>query len=141
MKLISTFVFATRIVQSLYFLNPKFQASNHILWLYSPVCVRPGRKPRRQVFSRRGSYVVLSDHLINLIYYKLLGITDREMVNLIDAGILMCIDEVRKNSECHFSLFNLIECIESRFRNYSSVNVNFLKELCYCLCSSVVKSN
>ena len=23
--------------------NPKFQASSHLLWLYSPVCVRPGR--------------------------------------------------------------------------------------------------
>ena len=30
-KLISAFVFATRIVQSLYFLNPKFQASRHFL--------------------------------------------------------------------------------------------------------------
>ena len=50
-KLISAFVFATRIVQSLYFLNLKFQASRHLLWLYSPVYVRPGRKPRRQVFS------------------------------------------------------------------------------------------
>ena len=30
-KLISAFVFATRIVQSLYFLNPKFQASSHLL--------------------------------------------------------------------------------------------------------------
>ena len=29
-KLISTFVFATRIVQSLFYLNPKFQASSHI---------------------------------------------------------------------------------------------------------------
>ena len=38
-KLISAFVFATRIVQSLYFLNPKFQASSRLLWLYSPVCV------------------------------------------------------------------------------------------------------
>ena len=34
-------LFATRIVQSLYFLNPKFQASSHLLWLYSPVCVGP----------------------------------------------------------------------------------------------------
>ena len=34
----------------------KFQASSHLLWLYSPVCVRPGRKPRRPVFSQRGSY-------------------------------------------------------------------------------------
>ena len=55
-KLISAFVFATCIVQSLYFLNPKFQASSHLLWLYSPVCVGPGRKPRRPVFSERGSF-------------------------------------------------------------------------------------
>ena len=30
-KLISAFVFDTRIVQSLYFLNPKFQAPSHLL--------------------------------------------------------------------------------------------------------------
>ena len=54
-KLISAFVFATRKVKSLYLLNPKFQASNHLLWLYSPVCVGPGRQPRRPVFSQRGS--------------------------------------------------------------------------------------
>ena len=56
-KLISAFVFAIRIVQSLYYPNPKFQAYTHLLWLYSPVCVRPGRKPRRPVFSERGSNV------------------------------------------------------------------------------------
>ena len=44
-KLISAFVFAKRIVQSLYYLNSKFQASRHLLWLYSLVCVGPGRKP------------------------------------------------------------------------------------------------
>ena len=55
-KLISAFVFATRILQSLYFLNRKFQASSHLQWLYSPVCVGPGRQPRRPVFSQRGSY-------------------------------------------------------------------------------------
>ena len=42
-KLISAFVFATRIVQSLYFLHPKFRASSHFLWLHSPVCVKPDR--------------------------------------------------------------------------------------------------
>ena len=36
----------------------KFQASSNLLWLYSPVCVGPGRKPRRPVFSQRGSYVL-----------------------------------------------------------------------------------
>ena len=54
-KLISAFVFATRIVQSLYFLNPKFQTSSLLLWLHSLICVGPGRKPRRPVFSQRGS--------------------------------------------------------------------------------------
>ena len=55
-QLISAFVFTTQIVQSLYLLNPKFQASSYLLWLYSRVCVRPCRKPRRPVFSKRGSY-------------------------------------------------------------------------------------
>ena len=36
-KLISAFVLAIRIVQSLYFLNTKFQASSHLVWLHSPV--------------------------------------------------------------------------------------------------------
>ena len=50
-QLIRDFVFATQIEQSLHFLNPKFQASSHLLLLNSPVCVGPGRKPRRPVFS------------------------------------------------------------------------------------------
>ena len=52
MKLISAFVFAIRIVQSLYYLNPKFQASSYLLWLYSPVCVVPGQKPPKTGFLR-----------------------------------------------------------------------------------------
>ena len=58
-QLISAFVFATWIVQSFFYLNPKFQAYNYILWLYSLVCVGPGLEPRRQVFSRRGSVIVM----------------------------------------------------------------------------------
>ena len=53
------FVLAIWIVQSLFYLNPKFQASSHLLWLYSPVCVGPGRKHRRPVFSQRGSISLL----------------------------------------------------------------------------------
>ena len=34
-RLISAFVFATRILQSLYFLNPKFQASSCTAWVVS----------------------------------------------------------------------------------------------------------
>ena len=45
-KLISAFVFATRIVQFLkYFLNPKFPASSNVLCLCSLVGVGPVRKP------------------------------------------------------------------------------------------------
>ena len=33
----------------------KIQASRHLLWLYSTVCVEPGWKPRIQDFSRCGS--------------------------------------------------------------------------------------
>ena len=63
-QLISAFVFAIRIVQSLYFLNPKFQASSRLMWLYSLVCVGPGRNPPpKQVFSQRGS------HLMNVLEF------------------------------------------------------------------------
>ena len=44
-KLIRAFVFTTRIVQFLSYLNTKFQASSPFLWLYSPVCVGPVWKP------------------------------------------------------------------------------------------------
>ena len=39
-KLISAFFCTSCLVQYLYFLNTKFQASSHLQWLYSLVCVR-----------------------------------------------------------------------------------------------------
>ena len=48
------------IAKSLFFLNLKFLASSHLLWLHIPVCVPPGRNPRRQIFFlRRGSNIPL----------------------------------------------------------------------------------
>ena len=64
-QLISAFVFDSWIVQSLFYLNPKFQASSHLLWLYSLVCDGPGRKPRRPVFSQRGS--AICSHIGNVM--------------------------------------------------------------------------
>ena len=55
--LISFFVFATWIVQSLFYLNPKLQASRHVMWLYSPVCVGPGRKPK-DLFSHDEAHTI-----------------------------------------------------------------------------------
>ena len=43
----ASFVFVTRIVKSIY---SKFQSYSHLLWLRSPVCVGPSRKPQRLVF-------------------------------------------------------------------------------------------
>ena len=59
-KLINAFVFATWIVQSLYF-------------LYSLVCVLPGRKPRRPVFSQRGSNVKQFYLMVRLIFISKLA--------------------------------------------------------------------
>ena len=56
---VSTFVFATRIVQFHVVLNPKFQASSCLLWLHRQICVRPGQKRRRPVFWRHGSYIII----------------------------------------------------------------------------------
>ena len=60
-KLFSAFVFATLIVHSLYFLNPKFQASSYLLWLHSPICIGPCQKPLRPVFSQQGSYFIAEE--------------------------------------------------------------------------------
>ena len=55
--------------------SKKFQASSHLLWLHSPVCVGPGRKPRRPVFSQRGSYKTLEAEVSK-------EVTDQTHVNL-----------------------------------------------------------
>ena len=54
-QLISDFVFATWYVLFLFFLNPKFQVSSHLLQLHRPVCVRPGWKLQAPFFLFRGS--------------------------------------------------------------------------------------
>ena len=48
--------YSTQIIQFLFFLNSNFQASSHLLWLYIPICVGPGQKTRKPVFSQRGSF-------------------------------------------------------------------------------------
>ena len=64
-KLISAFVFATWIVQCLFYLNPKFQASRRLLCLYSPVCVRPVRKPHCW-FSHEAAHIILLQILLKV---------------------------------------------------------------------------
>ena len=92
-KLISAFVFATWIVQFLYFLYPEFPASSHLLRLYSWVCVGPGRKPCRPVFSRRCSHSCVVTH----------SNTSFEPLNLISVCRFEIISLLRKLGErLHF---------------------------------------
>ena len=60
-KLISAFVFATRIVQFLFYLNPKFPASTSFQCLYRSVCVGPVRKPHCW-FSHEAAQSLLVQH-------------------------------------------------------------------------------
>ena len=68
-KLISAFVFATRKVQFLFFLNPKFQASSCLLCFYSLVCVRPVWKPHC-LFSHKAAEMYTYLVLMNQQFYS-----------------------------------------------------------------------
>ena len=57
-KLISAFVFATRIEQFLFYLNPKFQASSSFLCLHRPVYVGPVQKPHCW-FSHEAAQIII----------------------------------------------------------------------------------
>ena len=65
-KLISAFVFATRTVQFLFYLNPKFQASSSFLCLYRPVCVGPVRKPHCWFSHKAAHFIVLRNTIMYL---------------------------------------------------------------------------
>ena len=69
MKLISTLVFATRIVQFLYSLNPKFPVSSLLQCLNSPVCVGPVRQLHRW-FSQEVAHFKLPLCSISLMHFS-----------------------------------------------------------------------
>ena len=95
---ISAFIFATSIVQSLYFISLKFQYSSHLLWLYSPVCVVPGQKSQRQIFSRCNSNII--DIAVNKV--KLLLILQHLIYRmLLIMNLLTCFI-----NECDIKMFS-----------------------------------
>ena len=71
-QLISPFVFAIQMVQSLYYLNPKFQASSHLLWLYRSVCVGPSRNPEDR----------FSHNEANLRFFRQIGLIGINLIFL-----------------------------------------------------------
>ena len=58
-QLISAVGFAIRIVQSPYFLYTKFQASSHLLWLYSLSCVGLVGNPKDRFSHNEAHFVIL----------------------------------------------------------------------------------
>ena len=56
-QMISPFVLAAKIFQSIYFLNMKIQAYSHLLWLYSPVCVGLVGTPEDRFFGDVAHFV------------------------------------------------------------------------------------
>ena len=66
-KQISAFVFATQIVQFLFYLNPKCQASSSFLCLYRPVCVGPIRKPHCW-FSHEAAHMITCWQLSEIVF-------------------------------------------------------------------------
>ena len=71
---------ATRIVQFLSYLNPKFQASSSFLCLYRPVCVRPVRKPHGW-FSHEAAQLFQEQELVRVIGHR---------IELLSCGIRLC---------------------------------------------------
>ena len=62
-QLISAFVFATPIVQFLFYLNPKFQASRCFLRLQAGLCLTC-QTPRLMVFSHHGPFIYTESDII-----------------------------------------------------------------------------
>ena len=85
----AAFVFATQIVQSLYCLYTKFQASSHLVWLYSPapICVGPGRKPPKteaQMLYKSSpaiSGIEFTTHLISAFVFAMLIVQSLYFLN------------------------------------------------------------
>ena len=80
---ISAFVFATLIVETLFYLNPKFQASNLFLCQYRLVCVGPGWKPKLLLFSCTGSCVqeIFQENQIEYCHFSSLSLTAQKMTS------------------------------------------------------------
>ena len=129
-QLISAFVFATQIVQFLFFLNLKFQASNHLLWLQSPVCVGPGRKPRRPVFSQRGSFNCVPDYLFPSFmkrkqkFFKRILHRFCPIIPVMNQQDVACFRSLRRtaDNEKFFNLFFLHPFLASKIHNNTFKN-------------------
>ena len=68
-QLISAFVFAAWIVRFLFSLNPTFQASRNLLWLYSPVLSDLVGNPENRFFHNEAHFILnycLLDFLRNV---------------------------------------------------------------------------
>ena len=111
-KLISAFVFATRIVQFLFYLNPKFQASSSFLCLYRPVSVRPVRKPHCW-FSHETAHIYM--YMSLFMRKPAFNICKKHDTEMLSSNCIA--DLCLLASKVVLSLF----CLNSKFQAYSIV--------------------
>ena len=69
-QLCGNFVFSTWIEQSLLYINPKFQASSHLLWMNSQVCVDLVGNPEDR-FSHNEAHICSIYRTVHLVFSKL----------------------------------------------------------------------
>ena len=94
-----------------YFLNTKFQASSHLLWLYNPVCVRPGRKKTGFLTTRLNLSIKLNS-------------TIRPVLFLLTSDLVLCF-------ACFgVSFFKCFLCVLMIFVRLRELSGNLLGESC-----------
>ena len=108
----SAFVFATWIVQYLYFINLKFQASSHLQQLYSLVCVRPGQNPHCWFSHFAAQMVTKSWRAVQYTIMTLNFQTGRSG-QTVQTQIRLLLEE-QSDQGLHCLLFNSYHCLEWR---------------------------
>ena len=113
--------------QLLYFLNPKSQATRYFVRLYIPFCVGTGRKPRRQVFSRRGSCRLIC---CDTGAYNGISFDGSQMISMMfneERGLFVLMLNITVNN------FSVISGRSHRFLGITStfrgVNVSLIKDI------------
>ena len=91
--------YALEIVQFLYFVNPKLPASNHLLRLYSPVCVGPDRNPNCW-FSHAQA------HIIYVVNGDTLQFKHRDL------------NPLQKGKKCNLQKSDFIQCFNLKMNAY-----------------------
>ena len=127
----------TQIVQFLYFINPKFPPSSHVLYMYDWVCVGSGRKPGRPVLWRRSSFTMYHYDCYYIFQIDLMGQSIYEFAHPCDH------DEIEDalsphpremEESSHRAMFIRLKCtLTSKGRNVNLKSATYKVGICFDL--------